>query len=342
MITHQFVDRNTFALCTEELYLDRLIGFLYSGLREQAPFLFRLLTSRTASSILAFLNYDMFLTRRISGVRTFIRKCGIDTRECLDLPELLDTPKKIFERKIRYWVCRPMPGNESVVASPADARMLVGSLSKGSQLFLKDKFFSMEELLAKQPWTDVFQDCDFAVFRLTPERYHYNHVPVSGKVVDFYEVAGRFHSCNPAATIEIVTPYSKNRRVVTIIDTDVPGGSRVGMVAMVEVVALMIGRVRQAYSEHAYDAPQALTEGMFVRRGCPKSLYEPGSSTDVLLFQPGRIRFDEQIVRNMALDYASSRFTQAFGKPLLETDVKVRSGIGRARGCRSVSEIKEE
>ena len=50
----------------------------------------------------------------------------------------------------------------------------------------------------------------------------------------------------------MVTPYSKNRRHVTLIDTDVPGGSQVGMVAMVEVTALMIGDIVQCYSDEKY------------------------------------------------------------------------------------------
>ena len=129
---------------------------------------------------------------------------------------------------------------------------------------------------------------DFAVFRLTPDKYHYNHTPVAGIVADIYEIAGGYHSCNPGAVVEIVTPYSKNKRVVTIIDTDVPDGTGVGLVAMVEVVALMIGEIVQCYSTERYDNPQPVTKGMFLAKGRPKSLYRPGSSTDVLIFQQGQ------------------------------------------------------
>ena len=295
---------------------------------KDAPFLFRLLTSRRASSLIAFLNYDLFLSRRVSGVAPFLKASAIDRSEWLDPPRMLDTPKKIFERKIRYWQCRPLPDRKNALVSPADSRMLVGSLENGSALFLKDKFFDLEDLVGKNVWVETFQRADFAVFRLTPDRYHYNHMPVSGRVIDFYEIPGGYHSCNPGAIVALVTPYSKNARVVTVIDSDVPGGSQVGLVAMIEVVALMIGKVRQQYSEHEYKEPRPVEIGMFLERGCPKSLYEPGSSTDILLFQPDRIRFDAQLVLNMRRPFASSRFTEAFGKPLLETEVKVRSLIG--------------
>jgi phosphatidylserine decarboxylase len=331
MMPHQYIERDTFELRTEHLYRDRVVCFIYSRLREDAPFLFRLLTSRRASSLIAFLNYDLFLSRRIRGVVPFLTLSAIDRGEWLDPPQMLDTPKKIFERKIRYWQCRPMPDRKNSIVSPADSRMLVGSLENGSALFLKDKFFDLEDLVAKKVWVEAFQRADFAVFRLTPDHYHYNHMPVSGRVIDFYEIPGVYHSCNPGAIVTLVSPYSKNARVVTIIDSDVPGGSQVGLVAMIEIVALMIGKVRQQYSEYEYREPGSVEIGMFLEKGCPKSLYEPGSSTDILLFQAGRIGFDAQLVLNMERPLASSRFTEAFGKPLLETEVKVRSQIGVAR-----------
>ena len=284
------------------------------------------------SSVLGFLNYDAFLGGRLSGNRNFLRRCGVSLDECLDAPRFLNTPKRIFERKIRYWECRPMPAEQNAVVSPADARVLIGSFSEKDSLFIKEKFFEYEQLIGldKAEWTDAFRCGDFAIFRLTPDKYHYNHTPVAGKVVDFYEIHGHYHSCNPKAVITTITPYSLNKRVLTIIDTDVPRGTNVGLVAMVEVVAFMIGEIIQCYSEERYENPRATTAGMFLKKGCPKSLYRPGSSTDVVIFQKGRIRFAEDIVRNLGDGRASSRFTKGFGEPLVETDVKVRSLIAKA------------
>jgi phosphatidylserine decarboxylase len=121
--------------------------------------------------------------------------------------------------------------------------------------------------------------------------------------------------------------YSKNRRVVTIIDTDVEGGSLIGLVAMVEIVALMIGDIVQSYSEERYENPQDVRPGQMVQRGCPKSLFRPGSSTVVLVFEPGRISFAEDLVKNSQRRDVQSRFTSGFNRPLVETDVLVRSLI---------------
>ncbi|MEM7588500.1 MAG: phosphatidylserine decarboxylase, partial [Acidobacteriota bacterium] len=218
-----------------------------------------------------------------------------------------------------------------------------GSLDQSSMLWIKDKLFSLPELLdtdadhesshgsPPRAWSHELTGGDFAVFRLTPEKYHYNHTPVAGRVVDFYDITGTYHSCHPDAVIELVTPFSKNRRVVTIVDTDVPGGTGVGLVAMVEVVALMIGEVVQRYSSRAYESPQPMAIGCFLERGQPKSLFRPGSSTVVLVFQRGRVSFLNHLIENQVRPDVASRLTIGFRHPLAETDVQVRSAIGRAR-----------
>jgi phosphatidylserine decarboxylase len=236
-----------------------------------------------------------------------------------------------------------MVDDVSAVVSPADARVLIGSLDTISSLFIKQKFFDYDELLGqdKKEWLAAFRNGAFMVFRLTPDKYHYNHTPIAGEVKDFYEIPGGYHSCNPGAVVSLVTAYSKNKRVVTIIDTDVPMGTGIGLVAMIEVVALMVGEVEQAYSYSRYDSPCSVTPGMFLEKGVPKSLFRPGSSTVVLLFQESRLEFADDLVRNMHRTDVQSRFSAGFGKPLVETDVKVRSRIGSAALQNSETRIKD-
>lgn len=329
---HQYIERDSGMVRSEKLYGDRLVKLLYNEVRENAPLLFRLFTSARISSLLGFINFDASLAGGFTGNRRFLAECGVDLSECLQPPEFFDTPRKVFERQIRFEKSRAMPGDPGAVVSPADSRVLIGSFRESSMLFLKEKFFEFEEFLGrdKKEWLRAFSGGDFAIFRLTPDKYHYNHTPVSGRVADFFEIAGGYHSCNPGAVIQVVTPYSKNKRVVTIIDTDTPGGTGVGLVAMIEVVAMMIGDIVQCYSAERYDNPLPVKPGMFLRKGAPKSLYRPGSSTDVLIFQRGRVRFAEDLVSNMFTTKAGSRFSQGFGGHLVETDVRLRSIVATA------------
>lgn len=332
MLQHQYIARESGEILTEKLLADRSIGLLYSRVREHAPSMFKALTSGYMSSLLGYLHFNAGLDRKRGKGLDLLASMGADWRECVDPPHAFDTPRKVFERKIRYWELRPMDENPLTLVSPADSKVLIGALTTTPQLFIKEKFFSPGELLDdERPWLKEFQDGDFAIFRLTPDKYHFNHLPVSGVVMDIYELEGCYHSCNPGAVMAIAGLYSKNRRIVTIIDTNVTGGSQVGLVAMIEVVALMIGDIVQCYSATRYDDPKPVEPGMFLRKGSPKSLYRPGSSTDILLFQHGVMDFSEDLQRNVKRRDVQSRFSSGLEHPLVETDIKVRSTIGRSR-----------
>ena len=325
-LEHQYIDRATGNVVREPLLGNSVISALYSPALEKAPLLARLASSRYVSRVLGYLNYDNVLSARATGMLKFLRQSGIQLSEFVGNLSEYDSARKIFERQIRYWNCRPLPSNPRAVVCPADARALVGSMEESSGLYLKQKFFSFPELLGDgSPWQHSFEGGDYAVFRLTPEKYHYTHSPVSGRVLDFYSIEGRYYPCNPNAAVQLITPVSKNRRVVTVLDTDCPNGSLVGRVAMIEVVALMIGQIVQRYSSDRYENPRALEKGMFLQAGAAKALFRPGSSTVVLLFQRGRVRFARDLITNQQRREVRSRFSLTLGEPLTETDVAVRS-----------------
>jgi phosphatidylserine decarboxylase len=330
---HQYVERVSERVVTEQLLGDAVVRFLYSRVREHAPRLFRMLTGPGATELLAMLQFDLPLTPRLLGSHGFLTPAHLRLDECLDAPETLRTPRQLFERRIRYWDCRPTSGRPDAVVSPADARVLTGSLAPGAALWIKQKLFTVPELLGstRPAWATIFGAGSYAIFRLTPDKYHYTHTPVAGVVRDVYDVPGAYHTCNPAALLELAAPWAKNRRSVTVFDTDVGGGTGVGRVAMLEVAALMIGDIVQCYSHERYDAPAPLRPGMTVRRGVPKSLFRPGSSTVILLFEPHRIRFTDDLVRHGARSDVESYFTLLLARPSVETDVLVRSEIAVAR-----------
>ena len=329
-MTHQFIDRRNGKVVTETLSGDRMVDFMYSKLRESVPGLFNALTSARMTRILGFLRYDGWFNNHHIDSRRVAGQLGINIDECLGP---IKTMRQLFERKIRYWDVRSMEEAPRQVVSPADARILVGSLDDMALLPIKGKFFDYPELLGAphHPEHKLFHGGDVAIFRLTPDKYHYNHVPVSGRVLNVYAVEGVFNACNPGAVVCAVTPFSKNRRVVTIIDTDMPHGTMVGRVAMVEVVAMMIGDIHQCYSRYLYDDPQDIKVGMWLEKGCPKSLYRPGSSTTILLFEKNRVQFTKDILTNLYRCDVKSRFSAGFGRPLVETDVRVCSEIAEAK-----------
>jgi phosphatidylserine decarboxylase len=76
-----------------------------------------------------------------------------------------------------------------------------------------------------------------------------------------------------------------------------------------------------------------MTAGLFLEKGCPKSLYRPGSSTTVLLFQKNRVKFSDDLIRNLNRTDVASRYSEGLGRPLVETDIKVRETIGHRKGA---------
>jgi phosphatidylserine decarboxylase len=329
MTAHQYVERSNSRVMQETFCGDPIVSFLYSRVREDAGWLYRALTSARLTDLLGAMRFDIRPASPMRMRQRYARDLGIAFEECAAPPETLDTARKVFERQIRYWDCRPMESDGSTIVSPADARVVVGSLEQHSSIYLKGKFFDYEEMLGRDKpiWRRVFRGGNYAVLRLTPDKYHYNHVPASGVVRDIYDVDGVFQSCHPAVVIAQASPYSKNRRTVTILETDVPNGAQVGLVAMIEVVALMIGDVVQCYSREQYEAPLPVQVGMHLQRGAPKSLFRPGSSTVVLIFEPGRVRFCEDIVANLGRSDVCSQYSIPGSRPLVETDVPVRSTI---------------
>ena len=202
---------------------------------------------------------------------------------------------------------------------------LIGSMEETSGLYLKQKFFSFPELLGEgSPWQHSFEGGDYAVFRLTPEKYHYTHSPVSGRVLDIYSVEGRYYSCNPNAAVQLLTPFSKNRRVVTILDTDCADGSAVGRVAMIEVVALMVGQIEQRYSEHRYENPRASRRECSCGQARPRRCFAPAAARSFCSSSPIAFASPTTWWRTSIADGVQNRFSLSWAS-LTETDVAVRS-----------------
>ena len=86
---HQYIERKDRRVRTEKLYRNDTIKFLYSDLREYAPFLFRALTGARVSRLLGFMNYEHFLGEKIFGYMNFLRSSGIDLGECWMIRRIL-------------------------------------------------------------------------------------------------------------------------------------------------------------------------------------------------------------------------------------------------------------
>merc|ERR1719242_1459363 len=161
-----------------------------------------------------------------------------------------------------------------------------------------------------------YQGGSFVIARLAPQDYHRWHYPVSGKVVSIEKIDGALYTVNPIAINKTVDVYSENKRAIVEIEC----GGKIGNVIMFVIAATMVG----SYKLHRCDAqdptkddPLPVKVGDDVKRGDVAGEFRFGGSTILLLFEPHKVDFDEDIMTNV--------------KNKFETLVTVNSRIGKIR-----------
>ena len=83
-VKHQYIERNTGRVVDEKIYYDRLINYIYSAMRENNSILYRIITSKWISGLMAYINYEMPLGTRITGGNRFVEETGVDINEFYD------------------------------------------------------------------------------------------------------------------------------------------------------------------------------------------------------------------------------------------------------------------
>jgi phosphatidylserine decarboxylase len=333
MLAHQYVQRHRNTAIDESLIADQAINFLYNTRRDEPGFLLSALGSGVVTNALAHWQFD----RRIARGSNTIAKCAhrliIRESELVQPYSQMRTLRELFERQIRYWDVRPQPDHDGLIVSPADGKLLPFSAFEIDALPIKSRFIRVDALLADlNPWQDAMRSLNpvsGVIVRLTPDVYHYTHAPVAGVVRQTVTIEGAFHSCNPTALVRFEGSYAFNRRTVTVYDTDVPGGTNVGFVVQVDVAAMMIGQIESRFSAMRYEAARALKRGDFVPRGAPVSLFRPGSSTSIVLWDGRRAAIGDDLVSNSRRSDLRSRFSDWLGRPWVETQVAVRQSISQ-------------
>ena len=329
-VAHQYVPLSGAASVNEDLLADRVIRFLYSAARERPTVLQRAAASKLASALLASWEFDWPLRQPLPAIAAAAERMHIDLDEVYGDLRRWRTLRDLFERKIRFWETRPLDADERNIASPADGKALTFGFERDAMMPVKSKWVAFAELLGSAALADALAPVSGVIVRLTPDAYHYVHAPVSGKVRSHELIDGALHSCNPAALITFANPYAINLRRVTVIDTDVYQGSGVGTVVVVNVAAMMIGSIDDAYSEHRYDEPQLIERGTFLQRGQPMALFRPGSSTSIVLWQRARATLSPSLVRNTCRVDVQSRFSDWLLSPWVESAIRVRSALAAA------------
>lgn len=289
----RYRDRRTGEIVAELLLHETAQQWIYGwplGFR-----LFNLLLNNSVFCRLYGRMQDSGRSRR--KIAEFIKKYGIDVAEIERPPETYQNFNEFFTRRLKPGA-RPFVSDPNVLCSPADGKVLVYSrLNAESRIPVKGSSVTIEALLASRTGVEPYCGGAALIVRLAPYDYHRFHFPDSGEAGAARTVPGRYCVVHPVALERVPDAFIRNKRTVTEFASD-----RFGRIACVEVAGFAVGRIVQTYTPGRVD------------RGQEKGYFQFGGSTLVLLFEPGAIQFDEDLVRDSACG--------------LEVHVQAGSGIG--------------
>ncbi|OAQ23598.1 hypothetical protein K457DRAFT_83198, partial [Linnemannia elongata AG-77] len=246
----------------------------------------------------------------VAQIQHFIKTYKLDLSELLE-PDVskYTSFNQFFYRKLRP-DARPIhqKANPNIIVSSADCRLCVfESIHAATKVWVKGKSFSLQNLLRNPVLASQFEGGSIALFRLAPQDYHRFHSPVKGIVLEeAVKIGGGYATVNPmAVNNEDVDVFTENVRKVTVIGMD----SVVEKCVFVSIGALLVGSIELTGAKSA---------GTRLEKGDELGYFAYGGSTCILLFQPGSVRFDEDLVA-----------TSLKG---LETLVKMGERIGERAG----------
>lgn len=216
-------------------------------------------------------------------VGPFIASYGLDPDEFLDAADSYRTFNEFFCRRLRP-AARPIDEDPLSVVFPADGRHLAfPDISQTDGFWVKGQKMDLGRLLGDASLARRYARGSMLISRLCPVDYHRYHFPVSGVADASRQIPGSLSSVSPIALRRRLAILWENKRVLTEIKTE-----RFGEVLMIEVGATCVGGIHQTY------APGA------VEKGGDKGYFTFGGSMTLVLFEPGRVRFADDLLEHSA------------------------------------------
>jgi phosphatidylserine decarboxylase len=221
-----------------------------------------------------------------SQIESFMAFHQLDMSEVLLPLEKFKNFNEFFFRALKP-DARPCsaPDDPRVIVSPADSRTVVfDKMEDATRIWVKGRDYSVEKLLGDAYPLDAkrYKNGALGIFRLAPQDYHRFHVPVDGILGTPKLIEGEYYTVNPMAIRSALDVYGENVRVIVPIDSVAHG-----RVMYICIGAMMVGST-------------VITRkgGEKVKRAEELGYFKFGGSTILLLFEPGSMKFDDDLVEN--------------------------------------------
>jgi phosphatidylserine decarboxylase len=222
--------------------------------------------------------------------RGFLTLFSVDMREAAEPdPYRYVSFNEFFTRSLRP-EARPIDPAADTIVSPVDGAVSECGPIEGNRLLqAKGQHYTLDELLAGQPWAGRFAGGSFATIYLAPFNYHRIHMAVRGTLKDTVFVPGRLFSVNGVTAQYVPRLFARNERVLTLFDT------AFGQFALVMVGALNVGSMATVWAGDITPAASRVVTRidappLTLDKGAELGRFNMGS-TVILLFEPDRVRW---------------------------------------------------
>lgn len=222
----------------------------------------------------------------VRDIPSFVNFHQLDMSEVLKPMDQFKNFNEFFYRELKP-DARPCsaPDDPRIIVSPADCRSVVfNTMDDATTIWVKGRDFTVERLLGDAYPEDAkrYKNGALGIFRLAPQDYHRFHIPVDGILGKPKLIEGEYYTVNPMAIRSALDVYGENIRYIVPIDSVAHG-----RVMVVCVGAMMVG-----------STVITRKEGERVGRAEELGYFQFGGSTVLLLFEPGRMVFDEDMTDN--------------------------------------------
>ncbi|MBF8983394.1 phosphatidylserine decarboxylase [Lutibacter sp. B2] len=274
-----YIDRKNGLEKLEKVAGDQVLKWIYHS-KTGMGLLEMIIKRKIFSSVYGKLQDFSYSKRKI---KSFVKDIEIDMGEA-ERENISDYKhfNDFFIRKLKK-EARPISREESDFISPADGRIFAyENIDINKVIQVKGFEYKLEELFADTNLAKKYTNGTCIVIRLCPADYHRFHFPDSGIAKEVKKISGKYYSVNPIALKEIVNLYCRNKREITVFNSE-----HFGDMIFVEVGATCVGSIIQTYE---VDQP--------IEKGAEKGYFKFGGSTVILFIEKGKLKVDEDIIIN--------------------------------------------
>ncbi len=272
-----YLERQTGEIISERIFAENTLRWFYEN---PLGFLaFNWLFNNKVFCWLYGKYQDLPFTR--AKIDKFVDRYQIDIED-IELPlKNYRSFNAFFSRRLKL-NARIFNAESNIFCAPTDGKILVyPKLTAETQIPVKSFYVTIADLLASEKAAQIYRGGSSLCIRLAPYDYHRFHFPDAGKALPARYIKGQYHSVNPIALAKVRNVFCRNQRAVTEFISN-----NFGRIAYIEIGAFTVGSIIQTY-----------TPGI-VSKGHEKGYFQYGGSSLVLLFEPGAICFDDDLIRH--------------------------------------------